>query len=120
MPKYIQQIFFPDLFSYTSNRINNFYVDSSSEISISENIHNKMNCNCVSRLDFRYSEENEKILEDGGNVMRTKAGREGYWNRDVVEKHPRILFIYGLFLESSSLLGSFLVGLKVKQKSQVL
>ena len=29
---------FPDLFSYTSNRINNFYVDSSSEISISENI----------------------------------------------------------------------------------
>ena len=31
-------------------------------ISISENIHNKMNCNCASRLDFRYSEENEKIL----------------------------------------------------------
>ena len=31
-------------------------------ISISENIHNKMNCNCVSRLDFRYSEENEKIF----------------------------------------------------------
>ena len=29
---------FPDLFSYTSDRINNFYVDSSSEISISENI----------------------------------------------------------------------------------
>ena len=27
--------------------------------------------------------------------MRTKAGTEGYWNRDVVEKHPRILFIYG-------------------------
>ena len=31
-------------------------------ISISENIHNKMNCNCVSRLDFRYSEKNEKIF----------------------------------------------------------
>mgnify|MGYP001213765770 FL=1 len=30
--------------------------------SISENIHNKMNCNCLSRLDFRYSEKNEKIF----------------------------------------------------------
>jgi len=29
---------FPDLFSYTSNRIKNFYVDSSSEKSISQNI----------------------------------------------------------------------------------
>ncbi|MAZ07704.1 MAG: D-alanine--D-alanine ligase [Rickettsiales bacterium] len=30
--------------------------------SISENVHNKMDCNCVSRLDFRYSAENEKIF----------------------------------------------------------
>ena len=31
---------FPDLFSYKSNRINNFYVDSSDEISIQKNIIN--------------------------------------------------------------------------------
>ena len=30
--------------------------------SSSENVHNKMDCNCVSRLDFRYSAENETIL----------------------------------------------------------
>ena len=25
-------------------------------------IHNKFNCNCISRLDFRYDENNEKLF----------------------------------------------------------
>ena len=29
--------------------------------SISEDVHNKLECNCVSRLDFRYDEKNKKV-----------------------------------------------------------
>ena len=29
------------------------------------------------------------------NVVYTKPGSEGYWNRQITESHPRLLFVYG-------------------------
>ena len=40
-------------------------------------------------------DENELVIEKGGNVLLTKPGKDGYWNREIAEKHPRLLFVYG-------------------------
>jgi len=39
--------------------------------------------------------ENDLAIEKGGNVLLTKAGKDGYWNREIAEAHPRLLFVYG-------------------------
>merc|ERR1711968_327640 len=35
------------------------------------------------------------LLNKTSNVVYTKAGSKGYWNRQIAEAHPRMLFVYG-------------------------
>ena len=39
--------------------------------------------------------ETAPLIHKTTNVVYTKPGSEGYWNRQITESHPRLLFVYG-------------------------